>query len=583
MKSFAAQLAHFLRTDTSRQNLRTLARLLGVLAVIVAVYSFVFHLLMLREGREHSWVTGIYWTLTTMSTLGFGDITFSSDLGRVYSICVLLTGTVYMLILLPFSFIRFFYAPWMEAHAESRALRQVPARTTGHVVLTNHDAVTTTLINKLTQYGYTYVLLVPNLSEALRLHDSGFKVVMGDLDNPDVYRKLQVENAAMVATTGSDPVNTHVAFTVRELTTSVPIIATADDPASVDILELAGCTLVLEIPKMLGQALARRLHGGDARAHVIGRYGELLIAETTATGTPMVGKTLMEIGLRRELGLTVVAVWERGEFKTALPKTTVSANTVLVLAGTREQLERFNEKYRVYKFSEAPTLIIGGGRVGRATAQALAERGLDSRIVEQNPELARESDKFVVGSAAELTVLQEGGHRTSPCGDRHHPRRRHERLPDHLLSPPAARYPDYQPGCTRAQHPQPAPSRRRLRDVLRVDGSQRRLQLYGARQHADDRGGPRRVQGQDARRAGRQDDRRIRHSPQDAMHGHRHRAQRKDAGQSGPDAAATRRRRIDPHRQRQRRAPLPRDVCERAGVTRVNSRRTARSRCRDSR
>ena len=86
-----------------------------------------------------------------------------------------------------------------------------------------------------------------------------------------------------------------------------------------------------------------------------------------------------------------------------------------MLAGTREQLERFNEKYRVYKFSEAPTLIIGGGRVGRATAQALAERGLDSRIVEQNPELARESDKFVVGSAAELTVLQEAGIEQAPA------------------------------------------------------------------------------------------------------------------------------------------------------------------------
>ena len=415
VKSFAAQIAHFLRKDTSRQNLRTLARLLLVLAVIVLVYSVVFHLLMLREGREHSWFTGIYWTLTTMTTLGFGDITFNSDLGRVFSVCVLLTGTIYMLILLPFSFIRFFYAPWMEAHAEARALRHVPARTSGHVVLTNHDAVTTTLINKLTQYGYPYVLLIPNLSDALRLHDSGFKVVMGDLDNPDVYRKLQVENAAMVATTASDPVNTHVAFTVRELTTTVPIIATANDPASVDILELAGCTLVLEIPQMMGQALARRLHGGDARAHVIGRYGELLIAETTATGTPMVGKTLMEIGLRREMGLTVVAVWERGEFKTALPKTTVSENTVLVLAGTHEQLERFNEKYRVYKFSEAPTVIIGGGRVGSATARALAERGLDSRIVEQNPELARESDNFVVGSAAELTVLQKAGIEQAPA------------------------------------------------------------------------------------------------------------------------------------------------------------------------
>ena len=140
---------------------------------------------------------------------------------------------------------------------------------------------------------------------------------MGDLDNPEVYRKLQVERAAMVATTAGDAVNTHVAFTVRELAAEVPIIATADDPASVDILELAGCTFVLQIPEMLGQSLARRVSGSDARAHVIGRYGELLIAEATATGTDLVGKTLQEIGLHRELGLTAVGVWERGEFKTA--------------------------------------------------------------------------------------------------------------------------------------------------------------------------------------------------------------------------------------------------------------------------
>jgi transaldolase / glucose-6-phosphate isomerase len=37
-----------------------------------------------REGREHSWITGVYWTLTVMSTLGFGDITFETDLGRLF-------------------------------------------------------------------------------------------------------------------------------------------------------------------------------------------------------------------------------------------------------------------------------------------------------------------------------------------------------------------------------------------------------------------------------------------------------------------------------------------------------------------
>ena len=80
----------------------------------MVVYSILFHVLMLYEGQEHSWMTGLYWTLTVMSTLGFGDITFHSDLGRTFSIVVLLSGMVSLLMLLPFTFIEFFYAPWMQ-------------------------------------------------------------------------------------------------------------------------------------------------------------------------------------------------------------------------------------------------------------------------------------------------------------------------------------------------------------------------------------------------------------------------------------------------------------------------------------
>jgi voltage-gated potassium channel len=71
--------------------------------------------MLYAEGRYHSWITGVYWTLTVMTTLGFGDITFASDIGRFFSIIVLLSGIVLLLILLPFMFIRLFYAPWLEA------------------------------------------------------------------------------------------------------------------------------------------------------------------------------------------------------------------------------------------------------------------------------------------------------------------------------------------------------------------------------------------------------------------------------------------------------------------------------------
>ena len=64
-----------------------------------------------------------------MTTLGFGDITFTSDTGRLFSMVVLLSGVVFLLVMLPFLFIRLFYAPWLEARVRMRAPREVPAGT----------------------------------------------------------------------------------------------------------------------------------------------------------------------------------------------------------------------------------------------------------------------------------------------------------------------------------------------------------------------------------------------------------------------------------------------------------------------
>ena len=61
-----------------------------------------------------------------MSTLGFGDIIFTSDVGRLFSIVVLLSGVVFLLVMLPFLFIRLFYAPWLEARVRTRAPREIP-------------------------------------------------------------------------------------------------------------------------------------------------------------------------------------------------------------------------------------------------------------------------------------------------------------------------------------------------------------------------------------------------------------------------------------------------------------------------
>lgn len=391
-----------------------LVRYVLILMLMVTVYTVIFHILMLREGQSFSWITGFYWTLTVMSTLGFGDITFHTDIGRLFSIVVLGSGTIFLLVLLPFTFIQFFYEPWMKSQAEARAPRELPKSTKGHVLVTEYDALTRSLIQRLAQHHYSYALMVPSLEDALQLHDRGVSVIFGDFDDEDAWRRARVEAAALIVSTASDVTNTSIAFTVRGLAADVPIVTSASDEASVDILELAGSSQVLRLDEMLGGSIARRVIGGDAMTHPIGQFDELLIAEATAHRTPIVGMTLGEAKLREKAGVTVLGIWERGRFEAGQPETMIGDQAVLVIAARKEALANYDALFCIYNTSASPVLILGGGRVGRATARSLEQRNIDYRIVE--PDLTRvpDDDRYVHGSAANLEILERAEIRSTP-------------------------------------------------------------------------------------------------------------------------------------------------------------------------
>ena len=414
MKFLPTQISFFLQSRSRRRNLIALMRYFLALATLVAFYSVGFHVLMAREGQDHTWFTGVYWTLTVMSTLGFGDITFHTDAGRAFSTLVLLSGTVFMLILLPFTFLQFFWTPWMAAQTAARRPRQLDPDIVDHVVLTQHDPLSTALIERLVQFRYSYVLIEPDVAEAIRLADEGLSVIAGDLDDPDTYRRARVADAALVVTACTDEVNVQVASTVRGISEQTAILATADVPASVDILQLAGCTHVLQLADMLGASLARRATG-DAMTHVIGEFDEVGIAEATVRRTPLVGKTLAEADLRKKAGVTVVGVWERGQFQPARAETAITENTVLVLAANEEQRYRYDSLFSIYNQSADPVIIIGCGRVGRATARTLAQLEVDYRIIERDLAVVQDADKSVIGSAADLEVLKAAGIDNAPA------------------------------------------------------------------------------------------------------------------------------------------------------------------------
>ncbi len=397
------------RLAERRRRLRAVVALALVFVSMVALFSTLFHWLMEREGRVYSWPTSIYWTLTTMTTLGFGDITFESDAGRIFSVVVLLTGSTFLLVLLPFAFIQFVFVPWMAERERRRAPRSVAGDLAEHVILTEFGPVEAALAERAQQAGVPYVVIVADVDDAGRLHDEGVEVMVGDLDDPATWRRARVESAAMVVASRTDPANTNIAFTVREIAPDVTIVATANSPASVDIIEIAGATRVVQLGEVLGAQMAARTLDLGGRCHVIGRFADLLIAEAGVTGTDLVDTTLAEAGLRARLGVGIVGVWDRGDFTIASADTRLESSSILLLAGTEHQLDAYNDAYGVAGPTDQHAIIIGGGRVGRAIARAFGDAGMSCVIIEQLVDRVRPGIRYVTGDAADRDVLDQAG------------------------------------------------------------------------------------------------------------------------------------------------------------------------------
>lgn len=419
MKFLFSELAVLVSRAQQKNNLRLLLRFLLVLAGFFTLYSVLFHFIMEFEGRQHSWLTGFYWTLTVMSTLGFGDITFTSDLGRFFSIVVLLTGIVFLLVMLPFTFIQFFYAPWLEEQNRARTPRGLPEAASGHVILTHVDPPTAHLVEKFNRYRIPYAILVADSEEALRLHEAGYRVVLGTPDDPATYERLQVRKAALVLVLNDDVTSTNIIFTIREVSEEVVTVTNADQDESLDILQLAGSTHTFQFTKMLGQALARRVLGYSNQANVIGRFDELLIAEAAAARTRLQGMTLAESRLRERTGVNVVGLWEKGRFSPPGPGVRIGEATILVLAGSGEQLRRYEAWVALPGGTgapEGPVLVLGGGRVGMSAVATLRRMGVDYRLVEKTISRTLQQDERVVqGSAADLEVLVQAGIHDAPA------------------------------------------------------------------------------------------------------------------------------------------------------------------------
>jgi Trk K+ transport system NAD-binding subunit len=331
----------------------------------------------------------------------------------------MLSGIILLLIVLPFTFIQSFYAPWLEAQLHTRAPRKVAEGTRDHVIFCRYDEIAQGLIPYLESSGFPYFVIESDPATAADLYTDDVAVVAGSPESKKTYERLRTRDARLVVANHGDATNTNITLTVREVAPDVAVAALVEQFDSIDVLELSGADHVLGTKHELGAHLASRVSVGTRHAHRIGHFEDLVIAEFPIHGTALPGRTVRETRLRELTGLTIVGVWEKGHLLSAGPDTLLSDHSMPVIVGTEEQLTELDAFFVIYEPNENPVLVIGGGNVGCATAEVLRNRGARVTIVDSNPQLhdrlAQVADRVVIGDASNIDTVTGAGVEQAPA------------------------------------------------------------------------------------------------------------------------------------------------------------------------
>ena len=392
-----------------------LIKLLFFIFLLIITFSVLFHVLMENiEGKQHSWITGVYWTLTTMTTLGFGDITFNTDTGRVFTILVLVSGLVLLLIALPYTFINFIVAPLLETALKNRVPKKTTVPLKDHVIICGEDSIALSLVHALRLTNQPFIFLERDENKAELLFNRGLPVVHGDYLEEKTFKEINIDSAKIVFANQSDVINSHIALTVRAVS-SVKIVALAEVGASKDILHYAGCNYVLTIKEILGKYLANRCMAGSIHSETLGSMENLKIVEFPVFGTPFLEKTISTLKIRETTGVNIIGIWERGKFFPPKPEYQLTAKSVLLLMGKKENLSELDGYMSIYILPDKPIIVIGAGGVGRSVAKVLDKKGTPYfliDVIECDQSLAKGT--FIQGDAKERRILDKAGIKEAP-------------------------------------------------------------------------------------------------------------------------------------------------------------------------
>lgn len=251
-----------------------------------------------------SFTDALYFTVITLTTVGYGETFPLSPAGRWFTMALLAFGVglaFYTVVALA----AFVFEGELRSILGRRSMQQTIDQLRDHVVVCGFGRLGREVARHLEEAGTPFLVIESDPKHQDECEQQGYLCVRGSaLDERMLERAGLARASAIVAATASDADNVFIALSARDLNPGIEVHARAETPIGVRRLQQAGASQVIS-PHQLG---------GQRIANAIARPALVEFIELTTPGSgDDVDLEELQVGARSPLcGVTLDALPARG-------------------------------------------------------------------------------------------------------------------------------------------------------------------------------------------------------------------------------------------------------------------------------
>jgi len=310
----------------------------------MALGTVVFHLV---EGW--SILDSLYVTAQTVTTVGFGDITPRTALGRSFATVFMLIGVGVVLYALTSTVQSIVHSELFARYGHSRKMSKMR----DHFIICGAGRVGSHLIRSLRAVDGVFLVIESDQRKCEALIDMGIPVLIRDATLEETLIEAGVEHARGLASCLPDDAdNVYVVLTARDLNPKIHIVARAAEEQAESKLIRAGANRVVAPTIIGGHRMAMALTKpavGDFLDSVTANHLELGFEQLEVDPvSSLVNRKLSETVIRSELNIVIVSIRrDNGEIIfNPSGETKIEGGDMLIAIGNAESLARLNDLAR---------------------------------------------------------------------------------------------------------------------------------------------------------------------------------------------------------------------------------------------